>query len=251
MIRVLVVDDHTVVRSGLRLLLDTEPDIETVGEAPNADRAVFEAIELKPDVVLMDLVMPEKGGIEGMPAVLKAVPTAKVLVLSMQDEPRYVRAAFAAGASGYVLKEAAEAELVAAIREVAKGGRYVHPTLGARLIEAEASRATPRRGGSALRPGARGAEAARARPDEPGDRRAAVHLSPDGGDAPSAHHAEAPAGESGRSRSLRPGTGAPHGGACALVRRCDCSEQWGSRVIAWNRAVRFGRPANVSVASNG
>ena len=139
MIRVLVVDDHTVVRSGLRLLLDTEPDIETVGEAPNADRAVFEAIELKPDVVLMDLVMPEKGGIEGMPAVLKAVPTAKVLVLSMQDEPRYVRAAFAAGASGYVLKEAAEAELVAAIREVAKGGRYVHPTLGARLIEAEAS----------------------------------------------------------------------------------------------------------------
>ena len=139
MIRVLVVDDHTVVRSGLRMLLDAEADIETVGEAPNADRAVFEAIELKPDVVLMDLVMPEKGGIEGMPAVLKAVPTAKVLVLSMQDEPRYVRAAFAAGASGYVLKEAAEAELVAAIREVAKGGRYVHPTLGARLIEAEAS----------------------------------------------------------------------------------------------------------------
>jgi DNA-binding NarL/FixJ family response regulator len=139
MVRVLIVDDHTVVRSGLRLLLDAEPDIETVGEAPNADRAVFEAIESKPDVVLMDLVMPEKGGIEGMPAVLKAVPTAKVLVLSMQDEPRYVRAAFAAGASGYVLKEAAEAELVAAIREVANGGRYVHPTLGARLIEAEAS----------------------------------------------------------------------------------------------------------------
>lgn len=139
MIRVLVVDDHTVVRSGLRLLLDAEADIETVGEAPNADRAVFEAIELKPDVVLMDLVMPEKGGIEGMPAVLKAVPTSKVLVLSMQDEPRYVRAAFAAGASGYVLKEAADTELVAAIREVAKGGRYVHPTLGARLIEAEAS----------------------------------------------------------------------------------------------------------------
>ena len=139
MIRVLVVDDHTVVRSGLRLLLDAEADIETVGEAPNANRAVFEAIELKPDVVLMDLVMPERDGIEGMPAVLMAVPTAKVLVLSMQDEPRYVRAAFAAGASGYVLKEAAEAELVAAIREVAKGGRYVHPTLGARLIEAEAS----------------------------------------------------------------------------------------------------------------
>jgi DNA-binding NarL/FixJ family response regulator len=138
MIRVLVVDDHAVVRSGLRRLLDAEPDIETVGEAPNADRAVFEAIETQPDVVLMDLVMPEKGGIEGMPAVLQAVPEARVLVLSMQDDPRYVREAFAAGASGYVLKEAADAEVVDAVREVANGGRYVHPALGARLVAAEA-----------------------------------------------------------------------------------------------------------------
>src|ERR671919_2508063 len=137
MIRVLIVDDHAVVRSGLRRLLDAEGDIETVGEAPNADRAVFEAIEGKPDVVLMDLVMPEKGGIEGMPAVLQAVPDAKVLVLSMQDDPRYVRAAFEAGASGYVLKEAADTEVVAAVREVAGGGRYVHPALGARLAAAE------------------------------------------------------------------------------------------------------------------
>ena len=139
MIRVLVVDDHAVVRSGLRLLLDAEPDIEAVGEAPNAERALYEAIELKPDVVLMDLQMPEKGGIEGMPALLQALPTTKVLVLSMQDEPRYVRAAFEAGASGYVLKEAADSDLVAAVREVAGGGRYVHPTLGARMIEAEAA----------------------------------------------------------------------------------------------------------------
>ena len=139
MIRVLVVDDHAVVRSGLRMLLDAEPGIEAVGEAPNAERALYEAIELKPDVVLMDLLMPEKGGIEGMPALLQALPTTKVLVLSMQDEPRYVRAAFDAGASGYVLKEAAETDLVAAIREVASGGRYVHPTLGARMIEAEAA----------------------------------------------------------------------------------------------------------------
>ena len=139
MIRVLVVDDHAVVRSGLRLLLDSEPDIEAVGEAPNAERALYEAIELKPDVVLMDLQMPEKGGIEGMPALLQALPTTKVLVLSMQDEPRYVRAAFEAGASGYVLKEAADSDLVAAVRQVAGGGRYVHPTLGARMIEAEAA----------------------------------------------------------------------------------------------------------------
>ena len=137
MIRVLVVDDHAVVRSGLRRLLDAEPDIETVGEAPNAERAVFEAIDVHPDVVLMDLVMPEKGGIEGMPAVLQAVPDAKVLVLSMQDDPRYVRAAFEAGASGYVLKEAADTEVVSAIRAVASGEHYLHPSLGAKLIAAE------------------------------------------------------------------------------------------------------------------
>jgi len=137
-IRVLVVDDHTVVRSGLRRLLDAEEDIETVGEAPDADRAVFEAIEHKPDVVLMDLVMPRKGGIEGMPSVLRAVPATKVLVLSMQDDPRYVREAFAAGASGYVLKEAADTEVVQAVRAVAAGEHYVHPVLGARLIAAEA-----------------------------------------------------------------------------------------------------------------
>jgi len=137
-IRVLIVDDHAVVRSGLRRLLDAEADIETVGEAANADRAVFEAIEAKPDVVLMDLVMPEKGGIEGMPALLQAVPETRVLVLSMQDDPRYVRGAFEAGASGYVLKDAADTEVVSAIRAVAAGERYVHPALGAKLVSAEA-----------------------------------------------------------------------------------------------------------------
>ena len=137
-IRVLVVDDHSVVRSGLRRVLDAEPDIETVGEAPNAERAVFEAMEHKPDVVLMDVVMPGKSGIEGTPAVLQAVPETRVLVLSMQDDPRYVREAFEAGARGYVLKEAADTEVVAAVRAVAAGERYVHPALGARLIAAEA-----------------------------------------------------------------------------------------------------------------
>jgi two-component system response regulator NreC len=138
-IRVLVVDDHAVVRAGLRRVLDAESDIETVGEAANADRAVFEAIEHKPDVVLMDVMMPGKSGIEGMPALLQAVPDAKVLILSMQDDPRYVQEAFAAGASGYVLKEAADTEVVAAVRAVAGGERYVHPALGARLVEAAAA----------------------------------------------------------------------------------------------------------------
>ena len=137
-IRVLVVDDHAVVRAGLRRVLDAEDDIETVGEAPNAERAVFEAMDHRPDVVLMDVVMPGKSGIEGMPALLQAVPETKVLVLSMQDDPRYVREAFESGASGYVLKEAADAEVVDAVRAVAAGERYVHPALGAKLVAAEA-----------------------------------------------------------------------------------------------------------------
>ena len=136
-IRVLVVDDHAVVRAGLRRVLDAEKDIETIGEAANAERAVFEALEHKPDVVLMDVVMPGKSGIEGMPALLQAVPEARVLVLSMQDDPHYVREAFEAGASGYVLKDAADTDVVEAVRAVAGGSRYVHPTLGAKLVAAE------------------------------------------------------------------------------------------------------------------
>ena len=136
-IRVLVVDDHAVVRAGLRRVLDAESDIETVGEAANVERAVFEALEAQPDVVLMDVVMPGKTGIEGMPALLQALPDVKVLMLSMQDDPQYVREAFEAGASGYVLKEAADTDVVDAVRAVASGERYVHPALGARLIAAE------------------------------------------------------------------------------------------------------------------
>jgi two-component system, NarL family, response regulator NreC len=137
-IRVLVVDDHAVVRSGLRLLLDAEQDIEVVGEAGTVGEAVLETRSTKPDVVLMDVVMPGQSGIEGIPAVMKEAPKASVLLLSMQDDPQYVRQAFGAGASGYVLKEGADTELVAAVREVAGGGRYVHPALGARLAAAEA-----------------------------------------------------------------------------------------------------------------
>ncbi len=136
-IRVLVVDDHAVVRSGLRRIIDAQDDLTSVGEAANGERAVFEAMQTKPDVVLMDVVMPGKNGIEATRAVLQAVPTTKVLVLSMQDDPRYVREAFDAGASGYVMKEAADDEVVDAVRAVAAGQRYLHPALGARLLEAD------------------------------------------------------------------------------------------------------------------
>jgi DNA-binding NarL/FixJ family response regulator len=135
--RVLIVDDHAIVRAGLRLLVDAEDDLETVGEAGDGREAILEARSAKPDVILMDVLMPAQGGIETLPMLLHEHPEVKVLILSMEDDPRYVRAAFAGGASGYVLKEAADNELVAAIREVANGGRYVHPELGARLIDAE------------------------------------------------------------------------------------------------------------------
>ena len=89
-IRVLIVDDHAVLRSGLHLLLDAQSDNEVVGEAGDVKEAVFEARAKKPDIVLMDVVMPGQTGIEGVPLVLKEAPEAKVLVLSMQDDPRYV-----------------------------------------------------------------------------------------------------------------------------------------------------------------
>ncbi len=137
-IRVLVVDDHAVVRSGIRLLLQAEEDIEVVGEAGTAEEAVRAARLEKPDVVLLDVVMPGKSGIEATPEIRAAAKSAAVLVLSMQDDPSYVREAFASGASGYVLKEAVDVEVVQAVREVAAGRKYVHPALGARLAAAEA-----------------------------------------------------------------------------------------------------------------
>jgi two-component system response regulator NreC len=139
LIRVVLIDDHAVVRSGLRLLLDAQHDIEVVGEGGNAQDAVFRARALKPDVMLLDVVMPGESGIEVVPKLLNESPQTNILVLSMQDDPSYVREAFAAGAKGYVLKEAADEEVVSAIREVAAGGSYVHPALGARMVAAEAA----------------------------------------------------------------------------------------------------------------
>ena len=138
-VSVLIVDDHAVVREGLKLVLEKHDDLEAVGEAGSVDEAVEQAAALKPDLVLLDLAMPGKPGLQAMPGLLRADPEVKVLILSMEDDPRYVREAFAAGARGYLLKEAVANEVVGAIREVASGGRYVHPELGARLIESEPS----------------------------------------------------------------------------------------------------------------
>src|SRR5436190_10595572 len=137
-IHVLIVDDHALVRSGLRLLLEAEPDVSVDDEAGDAEQAIRLARLHKPDVILLDVVMPGRSGLDAAPEMLEAAPSAKILVLSMQDDPSYVRKAFSAGATGYLLKEGADDELVQAVREVAGGGRYVHPTLGARLAAAEA-----------------------------------------------------------------------------------------------------------------
>jgi len=136
-IQVLICDDHALVRSGLHRLLESEPSIEVVGEAADAEEAIAAVAELNPDVLLLDIVMPGRSGIAALPDLLAAAPKTSVLVLSMQDDPSYVRQAFSAGAHGYLLKEAADAELIQAIQEVAAGHRYVHPTLGARLAAAE------------------------------------------------------------------------------------------------------------------
>ena len=201
-IRVLIVDDHAVVRSGLRKVLESEADIEVVGEAGDAKHAVFETRAQKPDVILMDVVMPGKSGIEATPEVLQDAPEAKVLILSMQDDPNYVREAFAAGAAGYILKEAADTDVVAAVREVASGGRYVHPTLGARMVAADAEeRSEPK---TTRSPTASATScSSRPRPYQPGDRGKALHLGPHRRDAPRAHHAEAAPLDACRARSLR------------------------------------------------
>jgi two-component system, NarL family, response regulator NreC len=137
-IRLLIVDDHQLVRSGLRRLLEAEDDIEVEDEAGTAYDAVRLARLHKPDVILLDVVMPGGNGIDAIPDILEASPETNVLALSMQDDPSYVRQAFAVGAKGYVLKEAADDELLAAIREVAQGGSYVDHQLGSRLAAHDA-----------------------------------------------------------------------------------------------------------------
>lgn len=132
-IRVMIADDHAVLRAGLRLLLQAEPDMEVVAEAANGRQAVDRARVSRPDVVLLDISMPEIGGLEVIQTLKRELPALKVLVLTMYDDPEYLRQALSAGASGYVLKRAADTELLSAIRAVHQGGTYLHPS-HARLL---------------------------------------------------------------------------------------------------------------------
>ena len=134
-----ICDDHGLVRSGLRRVIETEDGLEVTGEAGSADEALALVRERRPDVLLLDVTMPGRSGIDALPELLAAAPGMKVLMLSMQDDPAYVRGAFTAGAHGYLLKDAADADLVKALHEVVNGHRYVHPALGARLVSMEIS----------------------------------------------------------------------------------------------------------------
>lgn len=128
-IRVLLADDHSLVRKGFRRMLEDDPAIEVVGEAANGPAAVEAALELKPQVIVMDLSMPELDGIQATTQILRQLPSTGILILSMYSEDTYIRNAFAAGVLGYLLKNALEVDLPYAIKEVAAGRRVLAPGL--------------------------------------------------------------------------------------------------------------------------
>lgn len=142
-VRVALCDDHAVVRSGLRAILEAEADLEVVGESGTAAEAVALAREAQPDVFVMDIGLPDRSGIAATAEVCQASPATRVLVLTVHDDVTYLRRAFDAGAVGYLVKEAADVELVQAVRQVAAGKQYVHPSLGAALLAREVAAARP------------------------------------------------------------------------------------------------------------
>jgi len=134
-IRILIADDHAVLRTGLRMLIGSQRDLEVVGEASDGDEAVRKASALRPDIALVDISMPGSSGIKAIERIREAAPATRVLVLTMHDMPAYLRAALAAGASGYVVKRAADSALLAAIRDVHRGRTALDPALAASVVQ--------------------------------------------------------------------------------------------------------------------
>ncbi len=126
-IRILLVDDHTLLRAGLRMMLNAQPDMEVVGEAQDGRQAVQEAQRLLPDIILMDITMPDMNGIEATRQIKKLMPEIKVLILTMHEHEEYVFQALRAGASGYMLKEAADTDLISALHIIQSGQFYLSP----------------------------------------------------------------------------------------------------------------------------
>jgi len=126
-IRILLADDHTILRAGLKMMLNAQPDMEVIGEAQDGRQAIHEAQRLQPDVILMDITMPDMNGIEATKQIKRAQPEIKVLVLTMHEHDEYIFQALRAGASGYMLKEAADTELITALHVVQSGQFYLSP----------------------------------------------------------------------------------------------------------------------------
>lgn len=134
-IKVMIADDHAILRAGLKMLVNAQADMEVVSEASDGEKAVQTARETKPDVALLDLTMPQVGGLKALELMVRDCRNTRVLVLTMHDDPAYLRSALAAGASGYLLKRAVDAELIAAIRAVHRGGIFVDPRVAGILIQ--------------------------------------------------------------------------------------------------------------------
>jgi two-component system response regulator NreC len=131
--RVVIADDHRVVRSGLRLVLDAEPEIEVVAEAGDVAAAIRAVRAYRPHVLVLDLNMPGEPSLDAIPRIAAELPDTAIVVLTMQEDPAFARAALRSGARGYVLKEAADVELVQAVRSARVGRTYLNPELGARM----------------------------------------------------------------------------------------------------------------------
>jgi len=127
-IHILLADDHTILRAGLRMMLNAQSDFEVIGEAQDGRQAIQEAQRLQPDVILMDITMPDMNGIEATRQIKKLLPETKVLILTMHEHDEYVFQASRAGASGYMLKEAADTDLISALRVIQNGQFYLSPT---------------------------------------------------------------------------------------------------------------------------
>ncbi len=134
-IRVLLAEDHALVRQGFRRMLEDDPRLQVVGEVGTGMAAVQQCAQLKPDVVVMDISMPELGGLEATAEILKADPDVRVLILSMYSNPAYVKKAFDSGARGYILKDALEVDLAQAVLALSRGEAYMSPAISDLMIE--------------------------------------------------------------------------------------------------------------------
>ncbi|MEX1020780.1 MAG: response regulator transcription factor [Litorilinea sp.] len=142
-IRIVLADDHAVLRAGLAALLNTEADMQVVGEAGDGEEIVEVAAQLKPDVILLDINMPKANGLEALVVLREQVPQSRVLVLTMHDDVNYLRQVLEAGGAGYLLKHAADKELLSAIRTVYSGGTFLHPAHAQALLTPPIPPATP------------------------------------------------------------------------------------------------------------